>query len=220
MTPERYTKLNQVLDCRQPDLTLLTDQVHKPRNIAALIRNCDAVGIQQMHAVTPAVSHRPFNGTARGSQQWVDLIMHDSVENGVISLQHQGFKVVAAHWSSRSINYTDWDYTQPTALLLGAERMGVSTRGADLADAHVIVPMVGMVASLNVSVAAGIILQEAQRQRAVKGMYEYCRLEELERSRIFFRWAYPRIAEVCDQNGQAYPLLDDIGNLIEPWTHG
>ena len=124
MTPERYTKLNQVLDRRQPDLTLLTDQVHKPRNIAALIRNCDAVGIQQMHAVTPAVSHRPFNGTARGSQQWVDLTMHDSVENGVISLQHQGFKVVAAHWSSRSINYTDWDYTQPTALLLGAERMG------------------------------------------------------------------------------------------------
>lgn len=214
MTPERMAKIKTVLARRQPDLTLLTDQVHKPRNIAALVRTCDAVGIGRMHAVQPQKSYRPFNGTAKGSQQWVEVQMHESVEHGVQHLKEQGFAVVAAHWSERAQDYREWDFCQPTALLLGAERMGVSDWAAEQADAHLVVPMMGMVSSLNVSVAAGIILQEAQTQRWRNGLYEQMRLSDSEFERLFFEWAHPRVAASYKKMGLPYPELDAEGDIV------
>lgn len=215
MTPERKQKLITTLERRQPDLHLITDQVHKPRNLAALIRTCDAVGIPYAHTVKPKDGYT-FKGTAKGSDRWVKTIAHDSCEAAIAAVQSQGMKVYAAHFSARAVDYRTVDYTRPCAVLMGAEKEGVSQAAADLADAHVLIPMMGMVGSLNVSTAAGIILVEAQNQRLKAGLYEQSRLSAEEFRDTLFEWSFPDLADFCHKQGLDYPPLNDALELADP----
>lgn len=215
MTPERAAKIRKVLNCRQADLTVLLDEVHKGRNLAAIVRSCDAVGIAKIHSVIPEKGYRPFRGTASGSHQWVEVDRHQTAEAAVAHLHERNFQLVAAHPSSTSVDYRDIDYTQPTAVVMGAELEGVSSVMLEKADHHITVPMVGMVASLNVSVATAIILAEAQYQRQKAGLYEQSGLPEQEYKRLFFKWAYPRFAQFCEQKGVQYPDTDEEGYIAE-----
>ncbi len=218
MTPERYRKLKATLDRRQPDLTLLTEQIHKPRNVAALIRTCDAVGIHQLHSVWHPDS-RPFSGTTMGSDRWVEKITHPSIEDGIAVLQAAGMKVYAAHLSDSAKPYREIDYTESCAILLGNEQRGVSEVAAQLVDGHIVIPMVGMVESYNVSVAAAIILAEAQHQRQIAGFYDQVRLDPSTWQRTFFTWAYPELAQYCEKRGLDYPAIDpEDGTLVDPST--
>lgn len=217
MTPERYEKLKRTLDLRQPDLTLLTEQIHKPRNIAALVRTSDAVGIQELNMVWPWDKHRPYSGTAMGSDRWVDVVRHESMTDAIDNLQNKGYKVYAAHLSDEAVDYREVDYTGPCAILLGNEKKGVSETAADKVDQHVVIPMMGMVESFNVSVAAAIILAEAQRQRAASGAYDQVRLDQKTYKETFFRWAHPQVAKYCHQSDLPYPeVSEEDGEIIDP----
>jgi len=215
VTPERAEKIRQVLARRQPDLTVLLDEVHKGRNLSAIVRSCDAVGIARVHSVIPSKGYRPYRGTASGSQQWVDVARYETAEQAVAYLHEQDYQLVAAHPSAHSVDYREIDYTQPTAVVMGAELEGVGSVMLDKADHHITVPMVGMVASLNVSVATAIILAEAFSQRQRAGLYDTCRLAEPEYQRLFFKWAYPRFAAFCEKKGVAYPPVDDAGYIVQ-----
>lgn len=216
MTPERFATIKRVLDQRQPDLTVITDEVHKGRNLSAIMRNCDAVGIDKMHCVIPQKGFRNFRGTDLGTHKWVDADVYDCVSQPVGKLQKQGFQVVAAHLSHTAVDYCKIDYTKPTALLLGTEKEGVSEQALDAADHHVVIPMMGMVESFNVSVACAVILVEAQRQRLEAGLYSKSRMDsELYKTRLF-RWCQPIVTEFCDERGLAYPAIDEEGEIIEP----
>lgn len=216
MTPERLAKLRATLDRRQPDLTVLADYVHKPHNIAAIVRTCDAVGIGEVQLAMGERDQRRFktaSGTALGSDRWVDVSLRDDIAGSVEALQAQGVQVVAAHLDERAVPYREVDYTRPTALLLGAEKNGVSDAVAKQVDQPIIIPMMGMVQSFNVSVAAAIILSEAQHQRALAGLYDHCRLERAQYERTLFRWAHPKVANYCDRHGVDYPSMDEDGTL-------
>ncbi len=215
MTPERTEKLLKVLHRRQPDLTLIADQVNKPRNLSALIRNCDAVGIHSVHTVVPKEGYRTYRGTAKGSDFYVKTRQHYDVVSAIETVKGQGMKVVAAHFSDRAVDYRDFDYTQPCALLMGAEKQGVSDMASNMADTHVTIPMMGMVSSLNVSTAAGIILVEAQHQRLQAGLYDQPRIDQDEICRCLFEWGNRDLAKFCRDNGLAYPPLDEIGDVID-----
>jgi tRNA (guanosine-2'-O-)-methyltransferase len=121
--------------------------------------------------------------------------------------------LLAAHLSDEARDYRDFDYTRPTAFLLGSELWGVSTRAAALADAHVVIPMEGLVNSLNVSVAAALLLYEARRQREAAGYYDACRLPPEVYSRTLFEWSHPEIARRCRERGLPYPPLTEDGDL-------
>ncbi|WP_062267423.1 tRNA (guanosine(18)-2'-O)-methyltransferase TrmH [Endozoicomonas arenosclerae] len=216
MTPERYQKFKDLLDRRQPDLTVLTDQVHKPHNLSAIIRTCDAVGIPDIHLSQPKTGYRNFRGRAVGSHKYVNVHHHNSVEAGISKLKSDGFKVYAAHFSDEAIPYSDVDYTIPVAVMMGAEKKGISAEAAELADQHIIIPMQGIVASFNVSVAAAVILVEAQRQRLLKGMYDHPSLPEEIYTPTLFRWGYPELARYCDERGLKYPEIDENGQLVDP----
>ncbi|GGO75394.1 tRNA (guanosine(18)-2'-O)-methyltransferase [Marinobacterium nitratireducens] len=215
MTPQRKARLLATLNRRQPDLTLIAEQVHKSRNIAALVRNCDAVGIARMHIVAPKEGYRDYSGTALGSDRWVRRHVHEDVEHAVATARGQGMKVYAAHFSDRARDYREVDYRIPCALLMGAEKQGISTRAAELADEHVSIPMMGMVSSFNVSTAAGIILVEAQHQRLQAGFYDQPRLPRDEIRRTLFEWGQREVARFCRQRGLAYPPLGDDGEIID-----
>lgn len=216
MTPERFAKLKAVLDRRQPDLTVLAEDVHKSHNIAAILRTCDAVGIPELHAVSPGGAFPRHRMVSGGSRKWVRVRLHRDVEGAVDHLHSSGFQVVAAHLSGESSDYRDWDFTRPTAVLLGAELLGVSGRAAALADRHLVVPMRGLVESLNVSVAAAVILYEAARQREAAGLYDRCRLDADAYRGILFEWSYPAAARLCREKGLPYPALDAEGFIQRP----
>ena len=216
MTPDRYQKILAVLHRRQPDLTVITDQVHKGQNLSAIIRTCDAVGIPRVHSIYEEGSFRAHTGTALGSHKWVETCVYRSIGQPVGLLQQQGFQVLAAHFCESAVDYRNVDYTKPTALLLGAEKWGVSEEATAQVDGNVIIPMLGMVESYNVSVACAIILAEAQRQRKEAGLYDHRRLPDKEYQQLLFEWCQPVVAKYCQRHGLAYPALNDEGDVAEP----
>ncbi|WP_406665482.1 tRNA (guanosine(18)-2'-O)-methyltransferase TrmH [Gallaecimonas sp. GXIMD1310] len=213
MSPERLARINDVLNRRQPDLTLCMDQVHKAHNLSAVVRTADAVGIHQVHAVFPKEGVRLRPHTAGGSLNWVKVNRHRDIASAVTTLRQQGMQLVATHLSDSARDFRDIDYTRPTALLVGQELEGISQQALDLADHHIMVPMVGMVQSLNVSVASALILFEAQRQRQLAGFYEHPRLAAAERQRILFERGYPQLARQCRRKQLPYPGISPQGDV-------
>lgn len=216
MTPERFARLRRVLDCRQPDLTVLAENVHKPHNISAILRTCDAVGVHEMHAVSPGGEFHRHHMVSGGSRKWVRTRAHADIRSAVTWLHGHGYQVIAAHIGADAADYRRCDYTQPTAVLVGAELAGVTAAAAELADQRIIVPMRGLVASLNVSVAAALILYEAARQREAAGLYGRRRLDETTYREALFEWCYPAVAHLCRARGIAYPELDESGFILRP----
>ena len=215
MTPDRIAKLKDTLARRQPDLTVLMDDVHKPHNLAAVLRTCDAVGILDAHAVTePGVLSANPNASA-GSKRWVKVKRHETLADAYAALKAQGLRLVAAHPDPDARDFRAVDYTQPMALVLGSELRGLSQAGIEGADEIVVVPMLGMVQSLNVSVTAALILYEAQRQRLAAGLYEQCRIDEATFRTRFFEWLHPQVAHRCRQKNIPYPGIDlDTGDIL------
>jgi tRNA (guanosine-2'-O-)-methyltransferase len=215
MTPERFAKLRAILDMRQPDLTILTDYVHKDRNLSAIVRTADAVGIGEVHCVIGDKEYRSFRGAGQGSHRYVKVNRHNTLAEPLTALKSQGFQVVAAHLSVQAVDYHEIDFTKPTVLVMGAEKDGISDEASDLADIHVTIPMVGMVESFNVSVAAGIILSEARHQRDLAGLYQKQRIDQASYDTLFFEWAHPKIRDYCRTHRFSYPPLREDGEIID-----
>jgi len=214
MTPERFALIQSVLTKRQPDLTVVMDGVHKPHNLNAIIRSCDAVGVLEAHYVPVQGGYEPLNHYAKGSQKWVNTQEHGSFREAADTLRQQGYQLLAAHLSDKAVDYRTVDYTKPTAIVLGEELKGISAETAEAVDAHIVIPMMGMVESLNVSVAAAVILFEAQKQRLANGLYDQCRLDKDTYQRLLFEWAWPDLARRFRAKNQPYPPLDENGNLL------
>ena len=215
MTPERFQKIKDILNKRQPDLTVVLDNVHKPHNLAAIIRSCDAVGISDIYGISSNEQKVGINlKSASGSNHWVNLHIHHSVPNVISELKQSGFSIYAANGSTKAIDYRKVDYTKPSVIVLGAELDGISPETLDAVDEVIKIPMQGMVESLNVSVANAVILFEAQRQRLQAGLYEKCRLDKNTVEKLLFEFSYPEAAKVYQSKGEPYPELDTEGQII------
>ena len=209
VTKERYQKIMNVLSKRQSDLTILAENVYKPHNLSAMIRSCDAVGIGEVHALNPTGGVPTYNETSASANKWVNMRVHTSLQEVKEELSETQF--LAAHLSSEAVDYRKVDYTKPTCIIFGNEKEGVSDEAAALADVHIIIPMLGMVPSLNVSVATAVILFEAQRQRLEASLYDVPQLSGEAVNAQAFRWLYPRQAELLEAKGESLPELDEEG---------
>lgn len=216
---ERNQKIVELLTRRQTDITVFMDEVHKPHNLAAIVRTCDAIGIGEVHAVYPEGMLRECHGTAMGSNRWVETRTHENLSQGLLPLQQSGMQVLAAHFSERAVDFRSIDYTKPTVLLVGSEKFGVSEQAAEIADQHVLIPMLGMVQSLNVSVASAIILYEAQRQRQEAGMYDERHLDDDTFERLRFEWLHPQVQQFCLKHKIRYPQIDEVGDIRDEEWH-
>lgn len=213
MTPERFATLKKVLDQRQPDLTVVMDGVHKPHNFNAIIRTCDAVGVFEAHYIPVTERYRELTNTGKGSEKYVAAHRHETFTDIAQPLKKQGYQLLAAHLSDEAVDFREIDFTRPTALVMGAELEGLHPETAKRVDQHVIIPMQGMVESLNVSVACAIMLYEAQRQRLAAGLYDEVRLNTDVYNKTLFEWSWPKVAELCQQQGRDYPVLDESGEF-------
>lgn len=154
--------------------------------------------------------------TSQGASKWVGIRVHESIAVALGTLRAEGFAIVAAHLGDGAVDYREVDYTQPTAVLLGQERDGVTAQAAAAADRLISIPMQGLVTSLNVSVAAAVILFEAQRQRAAASLYDAPRISAEAYETTLFEWCYPDLARYCRDTGQPYPRIGEEGELLDP----
>jgi len=217
MTARRYHRILQVLSKRQPDLSILAEDVYKPHNLSAMLRSCDAVGIGTVHAVNPTGGVPTYNETSASADKWVELVVHKALSDALEAFE-KPTQLLAAHLSDDAVDYRDVDYTRPTCILFGNEKRGVTDEAAERADKHIIIPMLGMVQSLNVSVATAVILFEAQRQRRAAGLYDAPRLSDGAINAQAFEWLYPREAERLAETGKPFPALDEDGFIVERAT--
>lgn len=205
-----------MLATRQPDLTVCLEQVHKPHNVSAIIRTADAVGVHQVHAVWPTTRMRTLVSSAAGSNSWVSVKTHRTIGDAVGHLKAQGMQILATNLSARAVDFREVDYTRPTCVLLGQEKTGITEEALALADQDIVIPMIGMVQSLNVSVASALILYEAQRQRQNAGLYrrDNSMLDEEEQQRLLFEGGYPVLANVAKRKGLPRPQIDEQGQVV------
>jgi tRNA (guanosine-2'-O-)-methyltransferase len=220
MTPERFDRLRRTLARRQTSLTVLMENVHKPHNYSAVLRSCDAVGIHRAHAVATDKLVQTHEVTSASASRYVHVAVHSTIGEACAHLHAGGFRILAAHLGEAARDFREADYTTPSAILLGTEREGLSAEAAGLADEHVIIPMEGLVRSLNVSVACAVILFEAQRQRRAAGLYDRPQVPAPERERLLFEWGYPDIASWCRRHDKPYPALDEAGEIIGDFRLG
>ena len=220
MTPERLARLRAALDRRQPDLTVVMDRTHKSHNVSAVMRSAEAVGVHRIHAVAVEAirNHHMISG---GVRKWVPVQRHECLATLLNTLAGDGFQLVAAHLADDATDYRSVDYTVPTAIVLGRELYGIAPEALEAATRSVAIPMAGLAESLNVSVAAALILFEARRQREAAGMYAGPpRLPAEEYRNTLFEWAYPHIARRCRALQRPYPPLREDGQLAaNPLEH-
>jgi tRNA (guanosine-2'-O-)-methyltransferase len=173
ITPRRLARMRGVLTRRQPGLTVVIENVHDPHNLSAVLRSCDAVGAASAHLVY-TIEELPVihSGVAASAQRWVDIFVHDDIPTCYEFLRDQGYAIFATRLSQEATDLYRTDLIRPTALVFGNETRGVSDEAAHLADGQLIIPMMGMVESLNISVACAVSLFEAARQRREAGMYD------------------------------------------------
>lgn len=219
MTPERFSRLKRSLLRRQHDLTVLADGVHKQHNISAIIRTCDAVGIARLHVALHGEEFHRHHMVAGGSKRWVEISLHDTTPAAYRALRDDGMRLLAAHTGPGTVDFRAIDYTLPTAVVLGNELDGPTPYAIEQADAQISIPMHGLVESLNVSVAAAVILFEAERQRSDAGLYARPPPDAEAFERKLFEWAHPEIARRCRRQDLPYPPIDDEGQLTRnPFT--
>lgn len=214
MSASRFEKIKKILSQRQPDLTVLLEGVEKPHNLAAIARTCDAVGIPEIHAVSSLKGLKLSQKAAGGIRRWVSLKKHRSTEDAYADFKSRKMQLVVTHLSENTIDYKEIDYTKPTVIIAGSEDTGVSDYAVANADYCISLPMLGMVQSLNVSVAMSIILYEALQQRQQAGLYKTNRMPSELYEQKLFEWSQPKITQLCKETKQAYPKLDSEGQVI------
>lgn len=212
--PRRYHRLRAVLDRRQPDLTVLLEDVQVPRNLAAILRSCDAVGVFAAHAVWPGGRLKISRPASGGNRKWLPVHKHPTLAEALAHLKGAGVRVLAAHPRPEAVPFREVDFSLPTCFLFGNEDDGLSDEALAGADGVVAIPMEGMGTSLNVSVAAALLLFEAQRQRRAAGFYDAPRLDPETHARTLFEWVHPAIAAQCRKRGVAYPALGEGGEIL------
>lgn len=190
-TDRRRQRIETVLRRRQPDLTIVLENVHDPHNVSAVLRSCDAVGLLRIHVVY-SIENPPDRAFARttsaSAAKWIEVATHDSIEACYRVLHAEGFTVLATAMSDASMDLFDVDLTGPTALVFGNEMRGLSPEARSLADGSMVIPMMGMVRSLNISVACAVTLYEALRQRRRAGAYDRSGMTATELARLTDDW--------------------------------
>jgi tRNA (guanosine-2'-O-)-methyltransferase len=192
MTPERKERLLNVLHKRQPDITVVLENVFDPHNISAVMRTCDAMGIQDVYVLNNRIPPHKKWGSKSSSSAHKWLSVHQFTDAGACfdELRSKYSQVLATHLNDQAISLYDVDFTTPIALVFGNEHDGVSEEIRIRADGNFIIPQVGIIKSLNISVACAVTLYEAFRQKTVAGHYRAPRLPEARMRDLLDEWGF------------------------------
>ena len=178
MTPERYKRLSSVLDKRQPDITVVLENIFDPHNVSAVMRTCDAIGIQDVYILNNRIPpHKKWGyRSSSTAAEWLTIHQFTDVNECFAELRNKYKKIYASHLCDSAASLFESDLTGSLALVFGNERFGVSEEIMELVDGTFVIPQVGIIKSLNISVACAVALYEAFRQKKTAGHYTNARL--------------------------------------------
>jgi len=190
MTPERHHKLTSVLNKRQGDIAIVMENVFDPHNISAVMRTCDAVGVQDIYILNTKIPrHKKWGAKSSSSAaKWLTVHQYENTEKCFSFLRKRYSKILTTHLSGEAIGLHKIDFTQTIALIFGNEHSGVSDEIRALADGNFIIPQVGIIRSLNISVACAVTLYEAFRQKTNAGQYNQRSLDDVRYQVLFKDW--------------------------------
>ncbi|MBA2250398.1 MAG: RNA methyltransferase [Chitinophagaceae bacterium] len=190
MTPERHQRITSVINKRQPDLTVVLENVFDPHNISAVMRTCDAVGIQDVFILNNKIPpHRKWGyRSSSTAAEWLTIHQFTDVQECFTELRKRYQKIYATHLEGGAIMLHQLNLTEPVALVFGNESIGVSNEIRALTDGSFIIPQVGIIKSLNISVACAITLYEAYRQKEIAGHFSNPRLAKPQEDFLRDKW--------------------------------
>lgn len=190
MTNERRQKIESVLCKRQNDLTIVLENVFDPHNISAVLRSCDAVGIQEIYVLNTKIPlHKKWGARSSSSAaKWLTIHQFENADECFSSLRKKYSTILTTHLSTGAVSLYELDLTKSVALVFGNEHSGVSEEIIKMADGNFSIPQVGMIRSLNISVACAVSLYEAFRQKNNAGHYEKQKLGAEEHSTLYHQW--------------------------------
>ncbi|HUX84206.1 MAG TPA: RNA methyltransferase [Chitinophagaceae bacterium] len=195
-----------MLDQRQQDLTVVLENVFDPHNISAVLRSCDAVGIQDVYVLNTRIPpHRKWGHRSSGTaSSWMTI--HQFTDTGTCMSELKGkfARVLCSTLSDGSVNLFDLDLTGSLALIFGNEQEGVSAEVNHWADTRFQIPQVGMIRSLNISVACAVTLYEAFRQRSLEGSGERRFLDPLRRETLLRQWSREADIPLSNENNTGH----------------
>lgn len=190
MRPERTERLQAVLNKRQGNLTVLLENVFDPHNISAVMRTCDAVGIQEIYVLTTKIPRHDKWGpkSSSSADKWLTIHQFTDAAECFTAIRKKYSKILTTHLSSDAVNLYSIDFTENIALVFGNEQKGVSDEIRDMADGNFVIPQVGMIKSLNISVACAVTLYEAHRQKLLAGHYDQHSLSDDTYQSLMKEW--------------------------------
>lgn len=189
MTPERQIRMETVAKMRQFDITVVLENVSDPHNISAVMRSCDAVGVQEIFVLNTKIPRHKKWGfkSSSSAAKWLTIHEFDDAGQCIKTLRKSYSTILTTHLSTDAVSLHQLDLTQPVALIFGNEHSGVSEEIRKLADGNFVIPQVGMIRSLNISVACAVTLYEAYRQKSQAGQYVHDLLNASQKE-ILEKW--------------------------------
>lgn len=193
MTPERHDRLTSVLNKRQPDITVVLENVFDPHNVSAVMRTCDAVGIQDVFILNNRIPpHKKWGyRSSSTANKWLNIHQYTDAESCFTEIRKKYINIYTTHLADDSVEIYDLNLTESIALVFGNETFGVSEEIRKYSNGNFIIPQVGIIKSLNISVACAVTLYEAFRQKKAKGHYLESRMPETQLTALKDQWNIP-----------------------------
>ncbi len=171
LTPQRMSRIDEVLSKRTRHITVVLEDIYDPHNASAVLRSCDAMGIQTVHIVQKRHTFQVKEGVSMGTGRWLDLKMHRETEECFAELRAQGYRIASASPPLAGTTLLpDFHYSGKTAIVLGSEKDGLSPYARENSDELLTIPMYGFAESFNLSVSGAILLYALRSRGAQPGL--------------------------------------------------
>jgi len=197
MTPEREDRILKVLDKRQDNITVVLENVFDPHNISAVMRTCDAIGVQELYVLNTRIPmHKKWGAKSSSSAaQWLTVHQYTDAMACFEHVRSKYDRIYTTHLDGDAVSLYDIDLTQRIALVFGNEHSGVSEEIRALSDGNFIIPQVGIIKSLNISVACAVSLYEAFRQKSLAGQYRQRGLGPVLYDQLLKEWSRGQLTD-------------------------
>lgn len=184
VTENRKELFKKVLDNRTRHFTVVLEDIYQQHNSSAVVRSCDIFGVQDVHVIENKYNSKVSRHVAKGSQKWLTFHNYnddtDNTDDCIKALRKSGYQIIATTPHNDSCLLQDFDITKKSAFVFGVEKEGVSEEVMEQADGYLKIPMVGFTESLNISVAAAIILENLGTRLRTSGLDWQLSKEEKE----------------------------------------
>jgi tRNA (guanosine-2'-O-)-methyltransferase len=198
LTDNRKALFKKVLEDRTRHFTVVLEDIFQPHNASAVVRTCDIFGVQDVHAIENKYTNKVSRHVAKGSQKWITSKRYksdgDNTQICLDALRKEGYQIIATTPHNDSCLLHDFDVTKKSAFVFGVEAEGVSDYVKENADGFLKIPMVGFTESLNISVAAAIVLQDVTTKLRMSDVA--WQLTKEEKEILYFNWVKKTIKNV------------------------